>query len=91
MSFQILLTKQAQAHWEKLCHSGHDALRGRVEHLLQLVSEDPLGYPPPFKKLQGELQGLVSKRINYQHRLVYQVFEADKKIKVVALWTHYGD
>lgn len=86
MSWQLVFTKLAQKDAKKIAASG---LRGKVEELLALLTEDPFLRPPPFEKLVGDLKGAYSRRINIQHRLVYQVFEAEKTIKIVRLWSHY--
>ena len=65
------------------------ALRTNVERLLQVLREDPWRSPPPFEKLIGDLTGAFSRRINIQHRLVYQVLERERVVKVLRMWTHY--
>ena len=82
----IYYTKQAQKDARKLASSG---LRPKAEELLRIISENPFQNPPPYEKLVGDLSGAYSRRINIQHRLVYQVYEEDKCIKVLRLWTHY--
>ena len=64
-------------------------LRSNVERLLHVLREDPYRSPPPFEKLVGDLTGAVSRRINIQHRLVYQVLEREPVVKVLRMWTHY--
>ena len=64
-------------------------LRSNVERLLHVLREDPYRSPPPFEKLVGDLTGAVSRRINIQHRLVYQVLERERVVKVLRMWTHY--
>ena len=64
-------------------------LKAKVAELLALISSDPLAYPPEFEFLKGDLKGAISRRINKQHRLVYQVLEDEKAIKVLMMWTHY--
>ena len=64
-------------------------LRTNVERLLQVLREDPWRTPPPFEKLIGDLTGAFSRRINIQHRLVYQVLEREHVVKVLRMWTHY--
>jgi Txe/YoeB family toxin of toxin-antitoxin system len=61
----------------------------RTEKLINLISERPLQYPPEFEYLKGDMKGLISRRINKQHRLVYEILETDKLIKVYRMWTHY--
>lgn len=85
MSYKIVFTKQAQKDFEKVKTSN---VKDRVRKLLELLKEDPL--QPPREKLTG-LESTYSKRINIQHRLVYEVFEAEKTVKVIRMWTHYGD
>lgn len=64
-------------------------LKDKVEELLTLISENPYGYPPEFEFLKGDLKGAISRRINKQHRLVYEVLEAEQAIKIMMIWTHY--
>ena len=86
MSWKIIYTKQAQKDAKKLKQSG---LKEKAEFLLQLLSEDPLQKPPPVEILLGDLSGAYSRRINIQHRLVYQVLADEKIVKVLRMWTHY--
>lgn len=71
---------------KKLAASG---LKPKTMQLLALIQQDPFAYPPAFEYLQGDLKGLISRRINKQHRLVYEVIEEDSLIKVYRMWTHY--
>lgn len=64
-------------------------LKSKVEDLLDILREDPFQQYPPYEKLVGELEGAYSRRINIQHRLVYQVYEKEKIVKVIRMWTHY--
>ena len=82
----LYYTKQAQKDARKLASSG---LKTNAQQLLAILQSDPLQTPPPFEKLVGDLAGAYSRRINIQHRLVYQVLEAEKAVKVLRLWTHY--
>ena len=82
----LYYTKQAQKDARKLASSG---LKTKAQQLLAILQSDPLQTPPPFEKLVGDLTGAYSRRINIQHRLVYQVLEAEKAVKVLRLWTHY--
>ena len=82
----LYYTKQAQKDARKLASSG---LKTKAQQLLLILQSDPLQTPPPFEKLVGDLTGAYSRRINIQHRLVYQVLEAEKAVKVLRLWTHY--
>ncbi|MEP3350303.1 MAG: Txe/YoeB family addiction module toxin [Marinomonas sp.] len=86
MTWKLVYTKQAQKDAKKLASSG---LKSKAQELLNLLSENPFKKPPPFEVLIGDLSGAYSRRINIQHRLVYQVLETDKVIKVLRLWTHY--
>ncbi len=84
--WKVYYTKKAQKDARKLAASG---LKKKAEELLRIISENPFPNPPPYEKLVGDLSGAYSRRINIQHRLVYQLYEADKSIKVIRLWTHY--
>lgn len=84
--WRVVFTKQAQKDARKLSGAG---LRPKGERLLAILSEDPFRNPPPYEKLVGDLAGFYSRRINIQHRLVYQVFEEERTVKVIRLWTHY--
>ena len=84
--WNIFYTKQAQKDARKLASSG---LKRKAEELLKIISENPFQNPPPYEKLVGDLSGAYSRRINIQHRLVYQVYDAEKSVKVLRMWTHY--
>lgn len=86
MSWELYFTRQAQKDAKKLAQSG---LKPKAQKLLDVIAADPYGNPPPYEKLVGDLTGAVSRRINIQHRLVYQVLEDERKIKVIRMWTHY--
>lgn len=86
MSWELLYTKQAQKDAKKLSASG---LKEKAQALLEIIREEPYQNPPPYEKLVGDLSGAYSRRINIQHRLVYQVYEDERVIKVIRLWTHY--
>lgn len=86
MSWHLVFTKQAQKDAKKIAHSG---LKPQAERLLELLKENPFKNPPPYEKLVGDLSGAYSRRINIQHRLVYQVLEDIKTVKVLRMWTHY--
>ena len=89
MSWQLIYAKQAQKDARKLAASG---LKAKAQRLLDLIAENPYQNPPPYEKLIGDLAGAYSRRINIQHRLVYQVYEQQQVVKVIRLWTHYhGD
>ncbi len=84
--WQVVFTRQAQKDARRLASSG---LRPKAEQLLALLAADPFQKPPPFEKLLGDLKGAYSRRINIQHRLVYQVLEEERIVKVLRMWTHY--
>ncbi|MFC3852247.1 Txe/YoeB family addiction module toxin [Salinispirillum marinum] len=86
MTWKLVYTKQAQKDAKKLASSG---LKPNAQELLALISEDPYRKPPPFEKLIGDLAGAYSRRINIQYRLVYQVLEEERVVKVLRLWSHY--
>ncbi len=86
MSWRLVYTKQAQKDAKKLTLSG---LKPKAQELLTILAEDPFQRPPPFEKLVGDLAGAYSRRINIQHRLVYQVLEEYRVVKVLRLWSHY--
>ena len=86
VTWRLVFTSQAQRDAKKIARSG---LKPRVERLLALLKEDPYRTPPPFEKLVGDLTGACSRRINIQHRLVYQVLDDDRTVKVIRMWTHY--
>ena len=82
----LVYTKQAQKDAKKISSSG---LRPNVERLLEILAEDPFRSPPPYETLVGNLKGAISRRINIQHRLVYQVLPDVHTVKVLRMWTHY--
>ena len=86
MSWQLVYTKQAQKDAKKLAAAG---LKEKAQELLAILAANPLQNPPPYEKLIGDLSGAYSRRINIQHRLVYQVLEQERVVKVLRLWTHY--
>ncbi len=86
MTWKVVYTKQAQKDARKLASSG---LKNKAETLLDILKDDPYSTPPVFEKLIGDLSGAFSRRINIQHRIVYQIFEAEKVVKVLRLWSHY--
>jgi len=85
-NYKLVYTKQAKKDAKKLASSG---LKSKAEELLVILREDPFQPYPPFEKLLGELEGTYSRRINIQHRLVYQVYQDEKVVKVIRMWTHY--
>ena len=86
VKWRIVYTRQAQKDAKKIAAAG---LRQKAEKLLEILSETPFQPPPPFEKLIGDLSGAYSRRITIQHRLVYQVFQKIKTVKVMRMWTHY--
>ena len=84
--WRIVFTKQAQKDAKKLSSAG---LRAKAAALLDILRENPYQKPPPYEKLIGDLQGAYSRRINIQHRLVYQIFDDEKVVKIIRMWTHY--
>ena len=88
MAWQVLFTKQAQKDARKIAKSG---LRKKAEALLKVLEKNPLQTPPPFENLVGDLDGAYSRRINITHRLIYQILKSEKTVKVLRMWTHYGD
>ncbi|HYO20237.1 MAG TPA: Txe/YoeB family addiction module toxin [Dermatophilaceae bacterium] len=86
MSWRVVYTRAAQKDAERLAAA---ALRGRTEALLELLANDPFRSPPPFEKLVGDLAGAYSRRINIQHRLVYQILPEERVVKVLRMWSHY--
>lgn len=88
MSWTVLFTKQAQKDARKLAFAS-PALKQKAQSLLDLLAADPYQQPPPYEALVGDLRGACSRRINIQHRLVYQVVEDIRVVKVLRMWSHY--
>jgi Txe/YoeB family toxin of toxin-antitoxin system len=86
VNWKIVYTKQAQKDAKKLASSN---LKQPAQYLLKLLENNPYTTPPPYEKLIGDLSGAYSRRINIKHRLVYQIYEAEKTIKIIRMWTHY--
>ena len=86
MSWRVVFTKQAQKDARNLASSG---LKEKAQTLLAVLVENPFQTPPPYEKLVGDLSGAYSRRINIQHRLVYQVLEVEATVKVLRMWSHY--
>ena len=86
MKWKLVFTNQAQKDAKKISKSG---LRFKAEEILEILIKDPFQQPPSFEKLAGDLSGAYSRRINIQHRLVYQVLKDIKTVKVIRMWTHY--
>jgi Txe/YoeB family toxin of toxin-antitoxin system len=84
--WEIYFTQQAQQDAKKIASSN---LKPKVQTLLDIIREDPFTYPPKYEILKGKFKGFVSRRINEQHRLVYQVFEKTQEIKILRMWTLY--
>lgn len=86
MTWRLVYTKQTRKDAKKLASSG---LKEKAKAVLAIVSEDPYQTPPSFERLVGDLAGAISRRINIQHRLVYQVIEEEHTVKIIRMWTHY--
>ena len=86
VSWALVYTKQAQKDAKKLSASG---LRANAERLLSILTVNPLQNPPPYEVLVGNLKGALSRRINIQHRLVYQILQGEHIVKILRMWTHY--
>lgn len=86
MTWRIVFTKQAKKDARKIARSG---LKPQAENLLEILKKDPYQTPPPYEKLLGDLSGACSRRINIQHRLIYQILDDVKAVKVIRMWTHY--
>ncbi len=86
MSWRLVYTKQAKKDAKKLSRSG---LKPQAEKLLSILREDPYRTPPPYEKLVGDLAGACSRRINIEHRIVYQILDDIKTVKVIRMWTYY--
>ncbi len=86
MSWQLVFTKHAQKDAQKLAASG---LKVKAQELLAIVQDNPFQNPPPYEKLVGDLAGTYSRRINIQHRLVYEVIQSEHVVKVLRMWSHY--
>lgn len=85
-TWRLVYSRQAQKDARRLATSG---LKTKAQHLLELIAEDPFRTPPRYEKLVGDLAGCYSRRINIQHRLVYEVFPDEHTIHVLRMWTHY--
>ena len=86
MSYRVVFTKQAQKDAKKLSASG---LRSKADQLIQILRDNPYQTPPSYEMLVGDLAGTFSRRINILHRLVYEVIENEKIVKIIRMWTHY--
>jgi toxin YoeB len=86
VNWQLVYTKDALKDAKKLSSAG---LRNKAEQLLEILIKNPFTSPPPFEKLIGDLEGAYSRRINIQHRLVYQVLKSERIVKIIRMWSHY--
>lgn len=86
VSWEVVFAKQALKDAKKLSASG---LKPKAQELLEVLSSDPLQNPPPYEKLVGDLAGAYSRRINIQHRIVYEIFPNERIVRVLRMWTHY--
>jgi toxin YoeB len=84
--YKLYYTKQAQKDAQKIKQAG---LKPQVEKLLEILEKNPYKVPPPYEKLLGDLTGAYSRRINIQHRLIYQVYDEKNAVKIIRMWTHY--
>lgn len=85
-NYKLVYTKLAKRDAKKAASSG---LKSKIKEILEIVSENPFEEYPPYEKLVGNMEGAYSRRINIQHRLVYQVYEEEKIVKIIRMWTHY--
>ncbi|MGB0372570.1 MAG: Txe/YoeB family addiction module toxin [Opitutales bacterium] len=88
MSYELFYSNQAQRDARKLKRSN---LKEKAEAILSIIERDPFGTPPPYEALLGNLKGCYSRRINIQHRIVYEVYEEERKVLILRMWTHYGE
>jgi len=86
VSWVLVYTKQAQKDAKKLAAAG---LKVKAQNLLLILEINPFENPPPYEKLIGDLEGAYSRRINIQHRLVYQIIDQERIVKIIRMWTHY--
>jgi len=86
VTWRLVFTKHARKDAKKIARAG---LKPQVEHLLEILRKNPYQSPPPYEKLLGDLTGACSRRISIQHRLVYQILDDIKTVKIIRLWTHY--
>jgi Txe/YoeB family toxin of toxin-antitoxin system len=86
VSWKVVFTKQAQKDAKKISSFG---LKSKAEEIIEILRNDPYQTPPPYEKLIGDLSGACSKRLNIQHRIVYQIYNNEKIVKVIRMWTHY--
>jgi Txe/YoeB family toxin of toxin-antitoxin system len=86
VSWRLVYTKQAQKDAKKIAASG---LKAKAETIIQILRDNPYRNPPPYEKLVGDLAGAFSRRVNIHHRLIYQVMNDEKVVKIIRMWTHY--
>jgi len=86
VSWKVVFTRKAQKDAKKLSSSG---LKSKAEEIIEILRQDPYQTPPPYEKLIGDLSGACSRRLNIQHRIVYQIYNDKKIVKVIRMWTHY--
>lgn len=86
MTWRLVFTKQAQKDAKKLASAG---LKSKAESLIKMLRENPYHVPPAYEKLVGDLAGAYSRRINIQHRMIYQILSDEKVVKIIRMWTHY--
>jgi Txe/YoeB family toxin of toxin-antitoxin system len=84
--YKIIYSSQAQKDAKK---AGKSGLKNNIQKLIEILQKNPYQSPPPFEKLLGDLSGTYSRRINMQHRLIYQIYEEEKTVKIIRMWTHY--
>jgi len=86
VNWKLVYTKKAQKDARKLSQSG---LKKKASFILEILAQDPYSNPPPYEKIVGDLAGAYSRRINIQHRIVYQIYDNEKVVKIIRMWTHY--
>jgi Txe/YoeB family toxin of toxin-antitoxin system len=84
--YKIIYSSQAQKDAKKVSQSG---LKNNIQKIIEILRNNPYQNPPPYEKLLGDLSGSYSRRINIQHRIIYQIYEKDKIVKIIRMWTHY--
>ncbi len=88
VSYKVIYSKQALKDAKKLSSA---SLNVKAKELIEVIKQDPFKKPPPYEKLVGNLSGAYSRRINIKHRIVYEVIESEKQVRVLRMWTHYGE
>ena len=86
MRWEVVFAKHALKDAKKIAAAG---LKDKARNLLEVLAQDPFQNPPPYEKLVGDLEGAYSRRINIQHRVVYEVFKKERTVRVLRMWTHY--